>query len=213
VSGGILAFYWIVLTPNRDFCARGYDTCNSANDSANNATCLSWYSSCVGAKDLPTLTSSCVSNSEASYLNGTSGDNAQDADLATCKSQCGYLYSTCLSSGDESVKEGCLSFYSECTSGTGNSTASSLNCVADVEQCYLDGTKSDSACDSSNAQCCLPLPFSNMGTLTVQKAKTSVHEATRPAPALAIPVSLHSAALSTSHASDPLSLRSLRSTV
>ncbi|THX40697.1 hypothetical protein D6D10_03294 [Aureobasidium pullulans] len=137
----------------KDFCARGYDTCNSANDSANNATCLSWYSSCVGAKDLPTLTSSCVSNSEASYLNGTSGDNAQDADLATCKSQCGYLYSTCLSSGDESVKEGCLSFYSECTSGTGNSTASSLNCVADVEQCYLDGTKSDSACDSSNAQC------------------------------------------------------------
>ncbi|THW49428.1 hypothetical protein D6D21_02442 [Aureobasidium pullulans] len=147
----------------KDFCARGYDTCNSANDSANNATCLSWYSSCVGAKDLPTLTSSCVSNSEASYLNGTSGDNAQDADLATCKSQCGYLYSTCLSSGDESVKEGCLSFYSECTSGTGNSTASSLNCVADVEQCYLDGTKSDnarsfSACTSSGdpsvtAQC------------------------------------------------------------
>ncbi|THY95953.1 hypothetical protein D6C92_04150 [Aureobasidium pullulans] len=136
----------------KDFCARGYDTCNSANDSANNATCLSWYSSCVGAKDLPTLTSSCVSNSEASYLNGTSGDNAQDADLATCKSQCGYLYSTCLSSGDESVKEGCLSFYSECTSGTGNSTASSLNCVADVEQCYLNGTD-DMVCDSSNAQC------------------------------------------------------------
>ncbi|TIA35337.1 hypothetical protein D6C83_06705 [Aureobasidium pullulans] len=176
---------WTRNAQCKDFCARGYDTCNSANDSANNATCLSWYSSCVGAKDLPTLTSSCVSNSEASYLNGTSGDNAQDADLATCKSQCGYLYSTCLSSGDESVKEGCLSFYSECTSGTGNSTASSLNCVADVEQCYLDGTKSDSA----------------------------VHEATRPAPALAIPVSLHSAALSTSHASDPLSLRSLRSTV
>ncbi|THZ19594.1 hypothetical protein D6C91_05063 [Aureobasidium pullulans] len=115
---------------------------------SSNAQC-----NCVGAKDLPTLTSSCVSNSEASYLNGTSGDNAQDADLATCKSQCGYLYSTCLSSGDESVKEGCLSFYSECTSGTGNSTASSLNCVADVEQCYLNGTDdmSQDTCLSGNS--------------------------------------------------------------
>ncbi|THY59487.1 hypothetical protein D6C97_04065 [Aureobasidium pullulans] len=120
---------------------------------SSNAQC-----NCVGAKDLPTLTSSCVSNSEASYLNGTLGDNAQDADLATCKSQCGYLYSTCLSSGDESVKEGCLSFYSECTSGTGNSTASSLNCVADVEQCYLNGTDdmSQDTCLSSGDESVKP---------------------------------------------------------
>ncbi|KAI5200102.1 hypothetical protein E4T39_05851 [Aureobasidium subglaciale] len=134
----------------KDACARNFDTCNSANNPANNATCLSYYSSCVGAKDLPTLTSNCVSNSESSYLNGTAGDNSQDSDLATCKSQCGYMYSTCLSSGDESVKDDCLSFYSQCTSGSSNS--SSLNCVADVEQCYLDGTI-DQTCDSSNAQC------------------------------------------------------------
>ncbi|THY78069.1 hypothetical protein D6C86_02609 [Aureobasidium pullulans] len=166
----------------KDFCARGYDTCNSANDSANNATCLSWYSSCVGAKDLPTLTSSCVSNSEASYLNGTSGDNAQDADLATCKSQCGYLYSTCLSSGDESVKEGCLSFYSECknqctrsysactSSGDPSVTAQcssqyqsclgssklekpKVDCVAENDACYLSGKFTDAECDAKNAVC------------------------------------------------------------
>ncbi|KAG9956948.1 hypothetical protein KCU61_g9450, partial [Aureobasidium melanogenum] len=134
----------------QDFCARGNDILSGSGNSADNATALSWYSSCVGAKNLPTLTSSCVSNSEASYLNATSLDNAQDSDLATCKSQCGYMYSTCLSSGDPSVKEGCLAFYSACTSG--NSTTSSLNCVAAVEQCYLDG-KSDQECDSENAQC------------------------------------------------------------
>lgn len=134
----------------RDFCARGNDILSGSGNKADNATALSWYSSCVGAKNLPTLTSSCVSNSEASYLNATSGDNAQDSELATCKSQCGYMYSTCLSSGDPSVKEGCLAFYSACTSG--NSTTSSLNCVAAVEQCYLDG-KSDQECDSENAQC------------------------------------------------------------
>lgn len=61
------------------------------------------------------------------------------------------LYSTCLSSGDPSVKSDCLAFYSQCTSGS-NMTTSSLNCVADVEQCYLDGTK-DQQCDSENAQC------------------------------------------------------------
>ncbi|KAH0274145.1 hypothetical protein KCU91_g5473, partial [Aureobasidium melanogenum] len=134
----------------QDFCARGNDILSGSGNKADNATALSWYSSCVGAKNLPTLTSSCVSNSEASYLNATSGDNAQDSELATCKSQCGYMYSTCLSSGDPSVKEGCLAFYSACTSG--NSTTSSLNCVAAVEQCYLDG-KSDQECDSENAQC------------------------------------------------------------
>ncbi|KAG9572617.1 hypothetical protein KCV01_g19009, partial [Aureobasidium melanogenum] len=134
----------------KDFCARGNDILSGSGNSADNATALSWYSSCVGAKNLPTLTSSCVSNSEASYLNATSGDNTQDSQLATCKSQCGYMYSTCLSSGDPSVKEGCLAFYSACTSG--NSTTSSLNCVAAVEQCYLDG-KSDQECDSENAQC------------------------------------------------------------
>lgn len=135
----------------RDFCARGNDILSGSGNKADNATALSWYTSCLGAKDLPTLTSNCVSNSEASYLNATSLDNAQDSDLATCKSQCGYMYSTCLASGDESVKSDCLSFYSECTSGT-NATTSSLNCVADVEQCYLDG-KEDRICDQMNAQC------------------------------------------------------------
>ncbi|CAD0081786.1 unnamed protein product, partial [Aureobasidium vineae] len=134
----------------KDFCARGFDVLSGSGDSSKNATALSWYSSCLGAKDLPTLTSNCVSNSESSYLNATSGDNVQDMDLADCKTQCSMLYSTCLASGDSSVESGCLSFYSECTSGS-NSTTSDLDCVADVEKCYLDG-KSDQECDSSNAQ-------------------------------------------------------------
>jgi hypothetical protein len=141
----------VVNAQCKDFCARGYDILSGSGDASHNATALSWYSSCLGAKNLPTLASSCVSNSESSYLNATTGDNAQDSDLATCKSQCSYLATTCQASGDESVKAGCLSFYSDCTSGT-NSTTSTLNCVADVEQCYLDG-KDDRICDDMNAQC------------------------------------------------------------
>ncbi|KAI5272402.1 hypothetical protein E4T47_04326 [Aureobasidium subglaciale] len=107
----------------KDYCARSYDTCNSSGK-----------------------------NAESDYLNSTTLDNSDDASLADCKGHCGMLYSTCLSSGDESVKEGCLAFYSGCTSGNGTDT-SSLNCVASNEQCYLNGTNSDLECDSSNAQC------------------------------------------------------------
>ncbi|KAI5238382.1 hypothetical protein E4T43_07453 [Aureobasidium subglaciale] len=107
----------------KDYCARSYDTCNSSGK-----------------------------NAESDYLNSTTLDNSDDASLADCKGHCGMLYSTCLSSGDESVKEGCLAFYSECTSGNGTDT-SSLNCVASNEQCYLNGTNSDLECDSLNAQC------------------------------------------------------------
>jgi hypothetical protein len=134
----------------KDFCARQFDTCNSANDSANNSTCLAYYTSCVGANDLPKLSSSCLSASEDSYMNSTA-DNTADSDLADCKANCGMLQSTCLSSGDASVKDQCLSFYQSCTGGS-NTTTSALNCVASSESCYLNGTD-DNTCDASNAQC------------------------------------------------------------
>ncbi|THY52124.1 hypothetical protein D6C99_04238 [Aureobasidium pullulans] len=136
----------------KDICSNIYNTCNSSGDNSTDAGCLNWYSQCVGATTASSNSSiDCVSQQEQCYLDD-SELNQCDADNAQCKDVCSREFSTCLSTGDDSVKGQCEDFYLSCL-GSSKLQKPKVDCVAENDACYLSGEFSDAECDAKNAVC------------------------------------------------------------
>ncbi|KAK6006990.1 hypothetical protein QM012_005998 [Aureobasidium pullulans] len=129
-------------------CGVLLDACqtNGKSDS-----CQNDYLSCLGSNDLEQGSKvNCVSAAQSCYEAGTA-DNECSRETASCKNLCANLYDTCNSSGDNSTDASCLNYYASCVGATTVSN-STVDCISQQEQCYLDG-KALNECDASNAQC------------------------------------------------------------
>ena len=134
----------------KDKCSVSYSTCLSSGD-ADNAACMSQYTGCLVSFTTVPGSSSCVTKYTACENDGTA-DNECSADMAQCKTDCSTSYSTCLSSGDQSVLAPCLTQYNTCLDDftwPTNTTAVDQDCVYKYMSC--DGAVNN--CSATNAQC------------------------------------------------------------
>ncbi|THZ84069.1 hypothetical protein D6C84_04455 [Aureobasidium pullulans] len=128
------------------------DACLAGGDDSVAAGCDSAYLSCLGSDKLEGKTSkiNCVEAAQTCYESDSS-DNECARQTAQCKDICSNIYNTCNSSGDNSTDAGCLNWYSQCVGATTASSNSSIDCVSQQEQCYLDDSELNQ-CDADNAQ-------------------------------------------------------------
>ncbi|KAH0172290.1 hypothetical protein KCU67_g1791, partial [Aureobasidium melanogenum] len=112
--------------------------------------CQASYLGCLGSDDLEQGSKiDCVSAAQTCYKSGTA-DNECSRETAQCKDLCSNIYNTCNSSGDNSTDASCLNYYASCVGATTVSN-STVDCISQQEQCYLDGNELNE-CDAQNAQ-------------------------------------------------------------
>ncbi|KAH0035523.1 hypothetical protein KCU78_g2036, partial [Aureobasidium melanogenum] len=129
-------------------CGVLLDACQADGKSSE---CQASYLGCLGSDDLEQGSQvNCVSAAQSCYEAGTA-DNECSRETASCKNLCANLYDTCNSSGNNSTDSSCLNYYSSCIGATTVSN-STVDCISQQEQCYLDGKLSLNECDASNAQ-------------------------------------------------------------
>ncbi|QSZ29878.1 hypothetical protein DSL72_004396 [Monilinia vaccinii-corymbosi] len=133
----------------KDDCSSSYSTCLSSGDPAMKAPCLQQYNKCYVTFTWQTNTTvpvgqDCVSK----YLSATGEDNERNAVAATCKTACSTSYSTCLTSGDQSLKQPCMEQYSQCLVNF-NAPTTRPDCAST----YLSCTEPENTCASKLAGC------------------------------------------------------------
>ncbi|KAF7884769.1 uncharacterized protein EAF02_005105 [Botrytis sinoallii] len=130
-------------------CSTSYSTCLSSGDSALYAPCLEQYNFCLVTFAWETTTTTTGQDCVSKYMSSTGEDNARNAEAAQCKSACSTSYSTCLSSGDESLEAPCLMQYNSCLVNF-NSTITTPDCASSLLSC--DDASNSCAADAASCK-------------------------------------------------------------
>ncbi|KAB8291179.1 hypothetical protein EYC80_009867 [Monilinia laxa] len=129
-------------------CSTSYSTCLSSGDPSLAAPCLEQYNFCLVTFAWSTNTTTTGQDCVSKYLSAKGDDNERNAVAATCKSACSTSYSTCLSSGDESLEAPCLNQYNLCLVDF-KSTTTTTDCASS----YLSCDEAENTCAAGVASC------------------------------------------------------------
>ncbi|ESZ94770.1 hypothetical protein SBOR_4882 [Sclerotinia borealis F-4128] len=129
-------------------CSTSYSTCLSSGDSALSAPCLEQYNFCLVTFAWNTNTTTTGQDCVSKYMSSTGENNSRNAEAAQCKSACSTSYSTCLSSGDESLEAPCLAQYNFCLVDF-KATTTTTDCAST----YLTCDGAENTCAAGVASC------------------------------------------------------------